>query len=110
MRALLIAIVLSGVGDNVWAEAANQRVTAFDPCFQIAGAAAAICGDPRNGAAERLDCQKTRERRVGRPGFPEAAGEVGPMLRARRQIRPPGNARGHWLARDALGPNYAGVA
>src|SRR3954469_3635872 len=62
MRALLIAIVLSGVGDNVWAEAANQRVTAFDPCFQIAGAAAAICGDPRNGAAERLDCQKTRER------------------------------------------------
>jgi hypothetical protein len=60
MRVLLVTIVLSSVGGTVCAQPANGTVTALDPCFQLARAAAAICYDPTNGAVERLDCQKTR--------------------------------------------------
>lgn len=57
MRAPLIAIVLSGVGGAVWA----QPVKELEACFQLARAADAICSDPKNNAAERLDClQKAR--------------------------------------------------
>ena len=58
MRAPLIAIVFSIVGGAVCAQPANGRVTAFDPCFQLARVAGAICYDPTNGAAERLDCRQ----------------------------------------------------
>ena len=60
MWALPIAIVLSSVGGTVCAQPANGRVTAFDPCFQLAHVAGAICYDPTNGAAERFDCKKAR--------------------------------------------------
>src|SRR4051794_8271086 len=62
MRALLIAIGLSSVGGNLCAQPGNGRGTAFDLCFQLAGAAGAICDDPRNSAAGRWDWQKTRAR------------------------------------------------
>ena len=61
MRAPLIAIVLSGVGGAVCAQPANDVAKELETCFQRARAADAICSDPKNGAAERLDClQKAR--------------------------------------------------
>jgi hypothetical protein len=61
MRAPLIAIVLSSVGCAVCAQPADKGFKELDTCFQLARAADAICSDPKNGAAERLDClQKAR--------------------------------------------------
>lgn len=61
MRAPLIAIVLSGVGGAVCAQPANLGVKELEACFQLARAADATCSDPKNSAAERLDClQKAR--------------------------------------------------
>ncbi len=61
MRAPLIAIVLSGVGGAVCAQPVSDVVKDLEACFQLARAADAICSDPKNGAAERLDClQKAR--------------------------------------------------
>jgi hypothetical protein len=59
MRALLIAIVLSGVGGAVCAQPADEGFKVLETCFQLARAADAICSDLKNGAAERLDCRKT---------------------------------------------------
>jgi hypothetical protein len=58
MRAPLIAIVLSGVGGAVCAQPVNEGVKELEICFQSARAADAICSDPKNGAAERLDCRR----------------------------------------------------
>ena len=61
MRAPLIAIVLSSVGCAVCAQPADKGFKELDTCFQLARATDAICSDPKNGAAERLDClQKAR--------------------------------------------------
>jgi hypothetical protein len=59
MRALLIAIVLSGAGGAVCAQPADEGFKVLETCFQLARAADAICSDLKNGAAERLDCRKT---------------------------------------------------
>jgi hypothetical protein len=59
MRAPLIAIVLSSVGGAVCAQPADEGSKMLDTCFQLARAADAICSDPKNGAAERLDCRQT---------------------------------------------------
>jgi type VI secretion system (T6SS) VasI/EvfG family protein len=56
MRAALIAIVLASVGGAVCAQPANEGAKELETCFQSARAADAICSDPKNGAAERLDC------------------------------------------------------
>ena len=60
MRAPLIAIVLSGASAAACAQPANERVTSVEACFQLARTAAQTCYDPRIGAVESLDCQKTR--------------------------------------------------
>jgi hypothetical protein len=60
MRAPLIAIVLSSASAAACAQPANERVTNVEACFQLAHAAAQTCYDPRIGAVESLDCQKTR--------------------------------------------------
>ena len=60
MRAPLIAIVLSSASAAACAQPANERVTSVEACFQLARAAAQTCYDPRIGAVESLDCQKTR--------------------------------------------------
>jgi hypothetical protein len=61
MRASLIAIVLSGVGGAVCAQAANERPTGLESCFQSARGADSICSSPANDAVQRLDClQKAR--------------------------------------------------
>jgi Type VI secretion system VasI, EvfG, VC_A0118 len=61
MRAPLIAIVLSSVGGAVCAQPAVEGSEMLDTCFQSARATDVICSDPKNGAAERLDClQKAR--------------------------------------------------
>ena len=60
-RARLIAIVLSGVGGAVCAQPANEVAKELESCFQLSRAADAICSNPKNGEAERLDClQKAR--------------------------------------------------
>ncbi len=56
MRAALIAIVLASVGGAICAQPANEGAKELETCFQSARAADAICSDPKNGAAERLDC------------------------------------------------------
>jgi hypothetical protein len=56
MRAPLIVIVLASVGGAVCAQTADEGFKELDTCFQLARAADAICSDPKNGAAERLDC------------------------------------------------------
>ena len=56
MRAALIAIVLASVGGAVCAQPANEGAKELETCFQSARAADVICSDPKNGAAERLDC------------------------------------------------------
>ena len=58
MRAPLIAIVLSSVGGAVCAQPADEGFKELETCFQLARAADAICSDPKNGAAERLDCRQ----------------------------------------------------
>jgi hypothetical protein len=58
MRAPLIVIVLASVGGAVCAQAADEGFKELDTCFQLARAADAICSDPKNGAAERLDCRQ----------------------------------------------------
>ena len=60
MRAPLIAIVLSSASAAACAQPANERGTSVEACFQLARAAAQTCYDPRIGAVESLDCQKTR--------------------------------------------------
>ena len=61
MRALLIAIVLCGVGRAVCAQPADEGSKMLDTCFELARTADAICSGPKNGAAERFDCrQKAR--------------------------------------------------
>ncbi len=54
----LIAIVLSSVGGAVCAQPADEGFKMLETCFQLARAADAICSDPKNGAAERLDCRQ----------------------------------------------------
>jgi Type VI secretion system VasI, EvfG, VC_A0118 len=58
MRAPLIAIVLSSVGGAVCAQPADEGFKVLETCFQLARATDAICSDPKNGAAERLDCRQ----------------------------------------------------
>ena len=58
MRAPLIAILLSSVGGAVRAQPADEGFKVLETCFQLAGAADAICSDPKNAAAERLDCRQ----------------------------------------------------
>jgi hypothetical protein len=58
MRAPPIAIVLSSVGGAVCAQPADEGFKVLETCFQLARAADAICSDPKNGAAERLDCHQ----------------------------------------------------
>ena len=60
MRAPLIAIVLSSASAAAFAQPANERATSVEACFQLAHAAAQTCYDPRIGAVESSDCQKTR--------------------------------------------------
>jgi hypothetical protein len=61
MRAPLIAIVLSGIGSAVCAQPVSEVGKELETCFQSARGADAICSDPKNGAAERLEClQKAR--------------------------------------------------
>jgi hypothetical protein len=57
MRAPLIAIVLSSVGGAVCAQPADEGYKVLETCFQLARAADASCSDPKNDAAERLDCR-----------------------------------------------------
>ena len=57
MRAPLIAIVLSSVGGAVCAQPADEGYKVLETCFQLARAADAVCSDPKNEAAERLDCR-----------------------------------------------------
>jgi Type VI secretion system VasI, EvfG, VC_A0118 len=58
MHAPLITIVLSSVGGAVCAQPADEGFKVLETCFQLARAADAICSDPKNGAAERLDCRQ----------------------------------------------------
>jgi Type VI secretion system VasI, EvfG, VC_A0118 len=58
MRAPPIAIVLSSVGGAVCAQPADEGFKVLETCFQLARASDAICSDPKNGAAERLDCRQ----------------------------------------------------
>ena len=58
MRAALIAIVLASVGGAVCAQPANEGAKELETCLQSARAADSICSDPKNGAAERLDCSQ----------------------------------------------------
>jgi hypothetical protein len=58
MHAPRIAIVLSSVGGAVCAQPADEGFKVLETCFQLARAADAICSDPKNGAAERLDCRQ----------------------------------------------------
>lgn len=58
MRAPLIAIVLCGVGRAVCAQPADEGSKMLDTCFELARTADAICSDPKNGGAERLDCRQ----------------------------------------------------
>jgi len=58
MRAPLIAIVLSSVGRAVCAQPADEGSKMLDTCFESARAADAICSDPKNGGAERLECRQ----------------------------------------------------
>jgi Type VI secretion system VasI, EvfG, VC_A0118 len=58
MHAPLITIVLSSVGGAVCAQPADEGFKVLETCFQLAGAADAICSDPKNAAAERLDCRQ----------------------------------------------------
>ena len=60
MRAPLVAIVLSTASAAAFAQPANERATSVEACFQLAHAAAQTCYDPRIGAVESSDCQKTR--------------------------------------------------
>ncbi len=58
MRAPLIAIVLCSVGRAVCAQPADEGTKMLDTCFEMARTADAICSDPKNGGAERLDCRQ----------------------------------------------------
>src|SRR6266436_2145395 len=58
MRAPLIAIVLCSVGGAVCAQPADEASKMLDTCFQLARTADAMCSDPKNGEAERLDCRQ----------------------------------------------------
>src|SRR3984893_2224863 len=58
MRAPLIAIVLCSVGRAAWAQPADEGSKMLDTCFELARTADAICSDPKNGGAERLDCRQ----------------------------------------------------
>jgi hypothetical protein len=58
MRAPLIAIVLCGVGRAVCAQPADEGSKMLDTCFELARTADAVCSDPKNGGAERLDCRQ----------------------------------------------------
>jgi hypothetical protein len=57
MRAPLIAIVLSSIGGAVCAEPLDESFKMLETCFQLTRAADATCSDPKNSAAERLDCR-----------------------------------------------------
>jgi hypothetical protein len=58
MRAPLIAIVLCSVGRAACAQPADEGSKMLDTCFELARTADAICSDPKNGGAERLDCRQ----------------------------------------------------
>jgi hypothetical protein len=58
MRAPLIAIVLCSVGRAVCAQPADEGTKMLDTCFELARTADAVCSDPKNGGAERLDCRQ----------------------------------------------------
>src|SRR6266481_2652571 len=58
MRAPLIAIVLCSVGGAVCAQPADEASKMLDTCFQLARTADAMCSNPKNGEAERLDCRQ----------------------------------------------------
>jgi Type VI secretion system VasI, EvfG, VC_A0118 len=58
MRAPLIAVVLSSVGRAAWAQPADEASKMLDACFELTRTADAVCADPKNGAAERLDCRQ----------------------------------------------------
>src|ERR1700738_4804667 len=58
MRAPLIAIVLCSVGRAAGAQPADEGSKMLDTCFELARTADAICSDPKNGGAERLDCRQ----------------------------------------------------
>src|SRR6266481_744388 len=58
MRAPLIAVVLSSVGRAVCAQPADEGSKMLDTCFELARAADATCSDPKNAAAERMDCRQ----------------------------------------------------
>jgi hypothetical protein len=57
-HAPLIAIVLFSVGRAVCAQPADEGSKLLDACFQLARTADAMCADPKNGTAERLDCRQ----------------------------------------------------
>jgi hypothetical protein len=62
MRTPLIAILLSGVGTTVCAQSANERIKGLESCFELARTADAVCSNPANDAARRLNClQKARD-------------------------------------------------
>jgi hypothetical protein len=61
MRAPLITIVLSIVGGAACAQPANEGAKGLESCFKSARTADAICSNPANDPAQRLDClQKAR--------------------------------------------------
>jgi hypothetical protein len=84
MRAPLIVIVLSSVGGAVCAQPLDEAVKELETCFQLTSAADAICSDPKNGAAERLDCRQkalTTQPECLKHAFPAgSAGSVPPEM------------------------------
>jgi len=56
MRALLVAIVVSSVGGAVRAQTGTESLHDLESCFQAARGADAICANPANEPAQRLEC------------------------------------------------------
>lgn len=58
---LLITIVVSGMGGAVGAQSLSEGMNDLESCFQSAREADAICSNPTNDPAQRLECfQKAR--------------------------------------------------
>ncbi|MGA2289089.1 hypothetical protein [Bradyrhizobium sp.] len=56
MRALLVAIVVANLGGAACAQPASQDVQSLEACFQSARETDAVCSNPANDPARRLEC------------------------------------------------------
>jgi Type VI secretion system VasI, EvfG, VC_A0118 len=56
MRAPLVAIVVANLGGAVCAQPASQDVQSLEACFQSARETDAVCSNPANDPARRLEC------------------------------------------------------